>query len=704
MSALFKVVEVPDLLLELGCEELPAGYIEPALAQIESGLGQALRDARLEACTIRVMGTPRRLAAHVTGLLGCQPDTTEEVSGPPVSAAYDSNGKPTKAARGFARAQGVKVADLVLKETPRGEYCFAVRHLPGSAAEEVLPRVIADVMTSINFPKSMCWGPENQFARPVRWIVALLDYCVLGLELFGLRAGCVTQGHPFLSPGDIHLESASLDDYISGLRERKVLVDFEERSAAIWLGIRGLIEPDAAGFREDNLLVEVANLVENPGVVGGNFDEKFLALPAEVIETAMKEHQRYFPVRNADGKLEPRFIVVSDRGGIPPDIIRDGNEAVLGARFADAEFFYKQDRKTPLQQRVDDLKEISFLTGLGTYADKAGRLAELVSRLSDSFELSREETDWARQAAHFCKADLLTEMVGEFPALQGVMGRIYAIEEGLPEQVGRAIEEHYLPRRSGDPLPPSRVGRVLSVADKLDNISACFALGLSPSGSQDPYALRRQSQATLRILDEARCHLDLGLALEEALGFLPPTDGSRGEALAAALTFLNERLLQLCLDAGHPHDLIRGVMRAGTRDVADFFDRLRALEGLVDTPVWRELVTVVERTYNIGKKETLTGEVDQALFELEEERRLWNCYDQHCGEITSLADDKRYRDVAIRFAEVFAEPVHTYFDTVFVNVEDRKMRNNRLLTLKAINDLFVPRVADLSEIVTGVER
>ncbi|MCK4376584.1 MAG: glycine--tRNA ligase subunit beta, partial [Candidatus Brocadiae bacterium] len=432
---------------------------------------------------VHVAGTPRRLTVSAEGIAERQPPLRVRSVGPPARAAFDSDGKPTPAAHGFARSKGLPVEALQVEETQKGPYVVAVVEQAGRPAAALLPGLLAQAAAAVTFPKSMRWeGDGFQFARPIRWLVALLDGEVLPLSIAGVRAGRRTRGHPFLAPGEIELADASYERYRGALRERFVVVEFEERRDLIRAEIDALMAQHGAKLRDTALLDEVANMVEFPHAIEGSFDEHFLSIPAPVLSAAMKEHQRYFPVRDADGELVPRFITVSNRTAEQDDLVREGNERVLLARLEDAKFFWEQDGRHRLDELAPRLEEVVFLGGLGNNLQRCERLAELGALIAAKLGPS-VNAGHVRRAAHLCKADLLTGLVGEFPTLQGVVGRELARAHGEPEPVAEAIAEHYLPGGADDVLPATPEGSVLALADKMDVIVGCFALGLLPSGS-----------------------------------------------------------------------------------------------------------------------------------------------------------------------------------------------------------------------------
>jgi glycyl-tRNA synthetase beta chain len=600
----------------------------------------------------------------------------------------------------------VDVGDLRIQQTERGTYCCAVRRELGRPTAEVLPGILAEAACAISFPKSMRWHHGGRrFARPVRNVLALLDDKVLPVEVFGLRAGRDSRGHVFLAPGPVRMDRADYVEYCARLKEACVRADMAERERVIREMLEGRLAQQVgpgAKLSEDDLLREVVMLVEWPSLVEGTFDASFLAVPAPVLEAAMMEHQRYFPVKDAQGNLRPCFLDIADRPDDASGYIRKGNERVLQARLADARYFWETDARRTLAARVEQLSQIQFLAGLGTYRDKVGRLVRLVGWLAGRAAAAPQAQVHAERAALLCKSDLLTEMVGEFPSLQGTVGSLYARREGEGEAVAQAIGEHYQPKGAADELPRSEAGRLVALAEKMDNLAGGFVLGLAPTGSQDPYALRRQAQAVIRLAESVP-----GLRLDDlsrrAIELIPPSREGREQACDALLGFLKERLYQLCLDRGAPHDLARAAMASGWEDAADLADRLRVLQRLCRRPEWPALVTVVERTYNIGK-DAPAGEVDESALTEKEEKELWRLYQRHEAEIRQLIGRRDYLSACLRFAEAFAEPVHVFFDRVFVNVEDARLRANRLALVKKINVLFSERIADLSQIVTGVEK
>lgn len=702
-----------DLLFEIGTEEIPASYITPALNQIKVLFAERAEKHRLETHALCVTGTPRRLALFVKGLPQRQESITEEIQGPAASIAFDKTGNPTRAGLGFARSQGIDINNLLIKKTPKGDYCFAVKRLEGQETLHILPEILPEIIRNISFPKSMKWkGNTLFFARPIRSLLALFGDKVVPMEINGIKADKFIFGHPFLSGKRIEISTADWDIYKQLLKQEHVVADMAERRETLRTKITQLMSPYGTTIDDEALLDEVTNLVEYPNAIECGFDEEFLDIPAHVIETAMKEHQRYFPIKKRNGKLLNKFIAVLNRNESNADTAVRGNERVLKARLSDARFFWKEDRKVPLEKRVEGLKNLAFLEKLGNYRDRTDRIAKLSSFLSHRLinlnMLSPEDVTLVERAAFLCKADLLTQMVGEFPSLQGIMGREYAEWDGEEPSVALAIAEHYMPRFSADAIPASKIGAVVGLADKLDTICSCFALNLIPTGSQDPYSLRRHAYGIIRIIGEHGFTVELEELLCKSLSLLPlfsekEISGEhtimREKSVSAIKEFFRDRLYQINIERGHRYDLVNAVLNAdaGFDDIGDYFQRLKAISRVSKEDWWPDLITVVERTFNIGKKANSRGSVDERLFTEAEERTLWDIYKGNEAAIRKQVDEKRYEEASRAYYAAFAKPVHTFFDKVFVNVEEENVRNNRLSLIKKINELYSEKIADLSQ-------
>jgi glycyl-tRNA synthetase beta chain len=690
-----------DLLYEIGTEELPAGYLEPALEALVRQVGDALESLGLGGGTVRATGSPRRLVLCASGIPARQPTRSQRSVGPPAQVAFGADGTPTAAALGFARAQGVAVEDLRVEQTGKGPYVVAVRDVAGQAAGDLLPQVLAEATAAITFPKSMRWERGGfAFARPIRWLVALLDDSVLPVQVADVRAGRTTQGHPFLGPRSIELADASFDAYREVLRRGRVLVDLDERRSSVRAQVDALMAPHGCRLDDFALLEEVTNMVQWPHAVEGSFDEAFLDVPAPVVVAALKEHQRYFPVRGAEGQLLPLFITVSDRTQDEEEVVREGNERVLQARLDDARFHWEQDLRRPLGEIVPALANVVFLGGLGDNLQRTRRLVELSGQLAEGACVP-VSVEHVRRAAYLCKADLLTGLVGEFASLQGVVGRELARVHGEPEPVGTAIAEHYLPAGTDSALPASPEGAVLALADKIDVIVGCFSLGLLPKGSQDPYALRRNALGILLILEHTRP----GISLETLLGAARRVAGEQGihcddGTAAAILDFFRDRLYHASLERGHPHDFVRATMAAGFGDVGVFWQRLAALAECSRTQWWPALVELVDRTYRIARDLEEIGPVDEGLLREPLEKQLAQVWQERSGGVAASFEAGEYVAAAEAYCAAFAEPVHQFFDQVFVNVEDEAVRTNRKSLCGRVHRLFADRFADLYLIET----
>lgn len=691
---------MPNLLLEIGAEELPASYIEPALDALCEAIRALASESSLGDVQMQSAATPRRLAVFAQGLVERQEDVETEVTGPPRRIAFGEDGEPTKAGAGFAKSQGVDLADVYFKDTPKGEYCAVRKRIEGKPAADILAEALPDIITGLPFPKSMRWHADAvRFARPIRTLIALLDSDVIDFELAGVKAGRATYGHPFLCPGSVELAAADFDAYVDLLRERKVIALIDERKSMTRELLQAKLDAYGSQLDDDELLEDVTNLVEYPAVLEGRFAEKYLQIPAEVVVEAMREHQKYFAVYGREGALQNRFLAVINRDDAHLDSIREGNERVLAARLADAEFFWREDVATRLEDKVERLQGVLFHDRLGNYYTRAERVATLAQQLGRDMGLSEETIGMAARTAVLCKADLVTLMVGEFPKLQGTMGKLYALHDGETAEVAEAIAEHYLPRYANDKLPQTETGALVSVAEKLDAIVGLFSIGLVPTGSQDPYALRRQAQGVIRIVRDRGLSLSLSNAVVGAQAQMPTSRESKREWVEAIFTFFRDRLNQMVLDEGRRYDIVNAVLATGVDNINNAFERLDAVTELSQTEQWPGLVEVVERTFNISKKCPADVKVDPALFEGDEEKQLWAVLDEHRERITALIDSKDYQAAAVAYHEAFAKPVHEFFDKVFVNVDDAAVKKNRLLLMKRINELYTTNIADLSKVV-----
>jgi glycyl-tRNA synthetase beta chain len=686
-----------DLLLEIGTEEVPARFLPPALEEMAASFRKMLDAERIGVEEILTWGTPRRLALMAREVAEAQAEVETEEIGPPKAVAFDAAGQPTPAAQGFAKKQGVAVSDLIEVDTPRGVYLALKKSTTGRPTAERLPELLPGFILGLSFPKSMHWGSETiTFARPIHWILARYGGAVVPFKLGDVASGGFTRGHRFLAPQAV--EVADGQAYVATLNAAKVIVDQAERRALLEqelvqaaAGVQGEVVPNP-GLLEENTF-----LVEYPSMVVGNFEDKFLALPDEVLITSMREHQRYFSLRGKDGRLLPHFIAVNNTLTRDPNVVRQGHERVIRARLSDAMFFYQEDAKVPLANRVDALKGVVFHSLLGTSYEKMERFRELAAALAR--ELAPDLELSVRQAATLCKADITTEMVGEFPSLQGVMGRIYAGLSGEAPEVAEALFTHYLPRHADDELPPDRIGALVSLADRLDTICGCFGVGLSPTGTADPYGLRRHALAVIRILRSQELHLDLAATVAAALELLK-SKISRGieETALEVLDFIQTRLQHLLLTEGFDHETITAVLAADWRDVVDAADKVRALHDFRQSPEFPSLALAFKRVINIAQAAE-AGEIDTGIFQHGEENILLQSTKVMEGQVTKALEQRNYPEVCRALASLRG-PVDAFFDKVLVMAEDPHLRRNRLALLVRISQTFL-KMADFSKITTA---
>jgi glycyl-tRNA synthetase beta chain len=691
-----------DLLLEIGTEELPPSYIPLALGQMKGLAEKAFREKRISFKIIKVCGAPRRLVLYIEGVAEKQEDLAKEVSGPPRKVAFDSFGNPTEAARGFARTQGVKLEVLKVKEVKGKEYVYIKKKEEGKLSKEVLKEVLPQIITSLNFPKSMRWGEGDlTFARPIRWLLAILGEEVVRFSLGGLKSGNLTYGHRFLqgkSPKKVPRSS----DYWSVMKKGFVIVEAGARRKIIEEGLGKAGTREGKVLEDEELLEKIVYMTEHPFVLKGKFNPRYLSLPREVLISSMREHQKCFSLVDKEEKLLPSFVAVRDGDSKHIEIVKEGNERVLNARLADAEFFFEVDKKIPLEERVEALKGMVFQENLGTLHQKALRLVNLVRFIGQELRLKKRERDYAQRAALLCKADLLTEMVGEFPSLQGIMGREYARISGEEEGVAQAIFEHYLPRSSKDSLPQTVPGAVVSIADKLDSITGCFGLGLIPSGSEDPYALRRQASGVLKIIEEKGFRVSLFSLFEKSIAEWK--GGINREINNEIKGFFRERIKTLLLEKNLSGDLIEAVIAAGFEDFIDLSRRGEALEKLKKEEDFEEIAVAFKRVINIlvQAEEKFASpawdKLDKGKFQEEEEKKLYEEYLKVREKVEQFIKKEDY-EKAFREVKNLRQPVDLFFDRVLVMEKDESLRRNRLAFLAELREMFF-RLADFSKVVT----
>jgi len=685
-----------ELLLEIGTEEIPARFLPPVLSEMAEGLRKRLEQARIRVGEIVTWGTPRRLALVARDVAAGQAEAVQEIIGPPKAVAFDQYGNPTPAALGFAKAQGVMVTDLVELDTPRGVYLSVSKSAVGRPTPECLQEILPDFIMALSFPKSMRWGDLHvTFARPIHWILARFAGQVVPFPLADVASGPITFGHRFLAPQAIEVRDSA--SYVAALQKAHVLVDpaarrahLEKELAAAAAGVGGEVVPNP-GLMEENTF-----LVEYPSVVVGSFDQKFLQLPDEVLITSMREHQRYFSLRGQDGKLLAHFIAVNNTIARDPNRVRQGHERVLRARLSDAMYFYQVDSKVPLEKRVDALKGVVFHSLLGTSYEKMERFRELAGSLARKLAPALENK--VRRAATLAKADITTEMVGEFPSLQGVMGEKYSRLFGEDPEVAAAIFTHYLPRHADDILPGDLVGALVGLGDRLDTICGCFGVGLSPTGTADPYGLRRHALAVIRILRTQGLHLDLPETVWLSLELLKDKLSRTPEETALeVLDFFQTRLQNLLQAEGFDQETVAAVLAAGPPDVMDAMDKVQALEEIRQSPDFPALAVAFKRVINISRGAE-AGAVDELLFEYPEENLLLEATLVMESEVAAALERRDYSAMC-RSLSRLRGPVDTFFDRVMVMAEDERLRRNRLSLLARISGTFL-QMADFSRITT----
>ena len=660
-----------DLLFEIGAEEIPAGFMPNILGQLKTLAETKLNDAHLPFESIATYGTPRRLALIVKGLGDTSAEISERHKGPSASIAYDADGNATKAAIGFARGKGLDVADLVVEDG----YIYAETKTAGVPAKDIVTDMLPQLITGLNFPKSMHWGNlDAKFVRPVRWLVALLDEEVIPVEFATVKSGNVTRGHRFLGADEITIKNAA--SYVDTLKENFVMVDQDARRELISKQLHDMAaSKNASIVWDDDLLEEINYLVEWPTALCGGFEESYLTLPDAAIITPMKDHQRYFPLVDQDGKLLPMFLTVRNGSDHSIEVVQAGNERVLRARLDDAKFFFNEDRKKPLIDRQDGLTKIVFQEGLGNLADKTERLLILGRVFSEECELHEDARVVLERATELAKTDLTTGMVTEFTELQGVMGKEYALLDGESPEVAEAIFEQYLPRFAGDVLPQTEAGKVLSIIDKIDNIVATFSRGLIPTGSQDPYALRRQTIGILNILLNSEWNISLRPIIVESMNLLNVPADKQDELLGQVEEFITLRLKNIFLDREVPHHVIDLLLSNNELSVADAEGLVKALlANRIDENV--ELVQAFTRMYNLVKDVTYTG-VDESLLKEEAERALYEMATK-ASEASIDAWDKNDYDAVVAVPATLVPTINKFFEDVMVMDKDEAIKANRL--------------------------
>lgn len=689
------------LAFEIGTEEIPAFDLDQATKQLEKMAPEALDAARIPHGAVEIYSSPRRLIVLAHDVADETEALVEEHKGPSAKIAFDAEGNPTKAASGFARGKGVDVSALELREVDGTPYVYAVKNIPASPVRELLPGVLEGLITGISWPKSCRWGVRTEyFSRPVRWLVALLDDEVVPVEFAGLTSGRATRGHRVLAPGEHEVATAS--QLIDVVRAAFVVPSQAEREAAVRAGVAAIEE--RTGARAElpaKTLLEVVNLCEYPTVLMGTFDEEFLQVPEEIIVDAMLMHQRYFPLYDAEGKLTNHFIVVSNGDPKAADVITGGNERVVRARLSDAKFFYDEDRKRPLESYVEKLDTVVFQEQLGTVRAKTDRIVALADHLAAAAGLSDGDAADAHRAAFLCKADLVTNAVVEFTSVQGVMGAYYAEASGENEQVARAIGDHYRPRFSGDEPPASLVGKVVATADKLDTICGLFAVGQGPTGSSDPFALRRSALGILTMLtgegQGAALEVSLVDAIDASLDAYEKggIDFDRAAVRAEVIDFFITRTKVMVRDAGNGADTIDAVLAVGVQEPVEFIRRVAALETAraEEQEAFDDLATAYARANNL-RDASLGIEVDESLL-TEVEHALSCAVVQAEGRVSRALEADDYPAALAELASL-RKPVDLFFERIMVMDEDEALRANRLRLLNRFVAVF-ENVADFGK-------
>jgi len=698
-----------EFLLEIGTEEIPAGFIPVALSAMEQIFTDLVKQARIQVGEVRTLGTPRRLVLVAKGLGESQsPQRTEKV-GPPVSKAFGEDGKPNKMAEGFAKGQGVKVKDLKKIKTEKGEYLVAIIEDKGRPTVELLPEIVEQLIKDIPFKKSMRWMDlDVKFGRPVHWIFALFDSRVVPVRFGNIQSGNVTRGHRFMAPDEIAVNG--FDDYLKKLKSASVICEPKERQKIIEDEVSSVAKSfGGIPYPDSGLIEEIVYLTEFPIAVGGSFPKEYLKLPKDVLITSMRSHQRYFSVVDKDGELLPHFVTVSNTKVKDNDVVSKGNEKVLVARLEDAKFYFEEDTKIPLKNRVDDLKGVVFHAKLGTSYEKVMRFRELAGWLTDVLspeKKSNEMRDKVMEAAYLAKADLDTGMVQEFPALQGKIGREYALREGIAPEVADAIYEHYLPVGATDDIPTGEIGTIVSLSDKMDTITGFFGVGMIPTGTADPYALRRSAIAIINIIYGKGLRLSLIDFIDKSIE-LQSIELQRGKGKSGAgelngdiIDFFRGRLQVLLTDYGYPQDVVDAVLTVSIDNLVLAKKMIEALAEWKKRLEFSDLATSIKRVGNIikGKEVNLSdlGDVDGNLFNDSIEGELFEAFTKIEKGVESLIKTEEYVDAVGMLLDLKA-PIDNFFDNVMVMDEDKNIRRNRLSLLNRIRLLFM-NVCDFQKI------
>lgn len=687
-----------NLLIEIGLEEMPALFVTGAMDQFKSKAIDWLNEKQITFESAEAYSTPRRLSLFVSGVAEKQKDREEEARGPAKNIAVDDEGNWSRAAQGFAKGQGVDVDDLQVQQVKGKEYVFVRKFLEGQRTMDLLPE-FEQLITSLSFPKSMRWGSHPlRFIRPIRWILALYGDEVIPFSITGVRSGRLTYGHRFLG-GKTAFKTAG--EYRETMLGQFVIVDPDERKEAIRNQLQTLAEDEGWEIPiDEDLLEEVNNLVEYPTALYGTFNESFLDLPKEVLLTSMREHQRYFPVENEEGELRPYFVTVRNGDHKHLENVAKGNEKVLRARLSDAAFFYKEDQKLTISDALNRLNHIVFQEALGTMGDKVERVRKLSKAIAARLHVDQETARSVDRAAEICKFDLVTHMVGEFSELQGIIGEKYASISGEEEGVAKAIREHYQPRFKGDKLPESDAGAIVAIADKLDTIAGCFTVGLIPSGSQDPYALRRNALGIVQILSARGWAVTLEGIIGDALHVYKEAGlvVDESEVAKMLLNFFQIRIKTLLQGLNIPYDVVDSVLTGTIGGIDYLVDRAKLLAEKRAEPGFKPLVEALSRVTNIAAKtDPQVDEPDPTLFEEDQERQLYKTA-QTVTQQVSEASKTKDPLMAYRALETLKEPIHLYFDGIMVMAKDERLKHNRLKQMTRLSNV-IRSFADFNAIV-----
>jgi glycyl-tRNA synthetase beta chain len=690
-----------DLLLEIGTEPLPANSVYPLIKQLKSNTENILSGNHIVFDKLQTFDTCRRLTVLVKGLRDRQTPPSQEVRGPAKEIAFDQNNKPTRAFYGFLKKTGLKEIETEIKKTEQGEYIFGLKIEEGKEVKTILPKVLKDIISSLKGDKSMHWGTGFEFIRPVRWILALFGERAVNFEITGIKSGGFTFGHRVLSSNK-RIKILKTSDYFKELNKHFVILDYHKRREKIEKDLKKQAgQIGAQLIPDEELLDELANLTEYPIVLAGSFNRKHLSLPDEVIETSLKGGQKLFALKDRRQKVKNNFLGVIDNKPAShlKKKISSTYESILNAKLDDSSFFLKQDTKIPLEDRTRLLKDLIFQKDLGSVYDKVQRVRDLSSFIAENFNLSSQEKERIDRCAELSKADLTTRMVQEFPALQGLIGKKYALISGEEKEVAEGIYEHYKPKSSDDQTPKTTAGQIISLADKLDTLCACFSIGLIPTGSHDPYSLRRNALGLVRIILEKKLSLSVDRLIEKNLKEIEKKVSSlkRDKTKKDLKEFLKQRLRQILNQSGLREDIIEAVISSGYDDFMDVVDRTEQLMKISKSKNFFEAYKVVERTNNILKASPAElPRVKPKLLKEALEKKLFQLYSDNSAEIVKLMKNKKYSQATEKYAQYFHETLHLFFDKIMVNVDNKKIRNNRLALMKLINSLYTEKVADLS--------